>query len=42
MAVITENSYGKGSLVYIASYPSQELFEKIVRTEAEKAGIDFR
>lgn len=37
--VITENSYGKGSLVYIASYPSQELFEKIVRTEAEKAGI---
>ena len=37
--VITENNYGKGSLVYIASYPTQELLEKIVRTEAVKAGI---
>ncbi|MDR1525984.1 MAG: beta-galactosidase [Tannerella sp.] len=37
--VITENSYGKGSLIYIGTYPSLELMEKIVRKEAENMGI---
>ena len=37
--VITENLYGKGSLVYIATYPSLELMEKIISNEAEKIGL---
>lgn len=37
--VITENSYGKGKLVYIGTYPSQELLEKIVSQTAKDAGI---
>lgn len=36
---LTENAYGRGRLVYIATYPSQELLEKIVREEAERIGI---
>ena len=37
--VITENAYGKGNLYYIATYPSEELLEKIVRQAAGKAGV---
>lgn len=37
--IITENSYGKGKLVYIGTYPSQELLEKIVLQTAKDAGI---
>ena len=37
--VITENSYGKGKLIYIGAYPSQELLEKIVLQTAREAGL---
>lgn len=37
--VITENSYGKGSLTYIASVPSEELLDKIVYRATEQAGV---
>jgi beta-galactosidase len=37
--VITENSYGKGKLVYIGAYPSRSLLEKIVRQTATEAGV---
>jgi beta-galactosidase len=36
---ITENSYGKGKLIYIGAYPSQELLEKIVMQTAKDAGL---
>jgi len=36
---ITENAYGKGKLTYIATYPSQELLDKIVWQVANDAGI---
>ena len=34
MAVVTENSYGKGRLTYIGAYPSQQLLDAIVRRAA--------
>ena len=37
--VVTENSYGKGKLIYIGAYPSQELLEKIVLQTAKEAGL---
>ena len=37
--VITENSYGKGKLVYIGTYPSQQLLEKIVLQTAKEADL---
>jgi beta-galactosidase len=37
--VITENSYGKGKLLYIGAYPSQELLEKILMQTAKEAGL---
>ncbi|MDH6303429.1 beta-galactosidase [Parabacteroides sp. PF5-5] len=37
--VITENTYGKGSLTYIGTYPSQELLDKVIRRVAVKADI---
>ncbi|MDR1339667.1 MAG: beta-galactosidase [Prevotellaceae bacterium] len=37
--VITENAYGKGKLIYIGTYPSYSLLEKIVRQTAEEAGV---
>ena len=36
---ITENLYGKGKLAYIATYPSQELLEKVIGQIADEAGI---
>jgi len=36
---ITENSYGKGKLTYIATYPSQELLEKVIGRAAGEAGV---
>jgi beta-galactosidase len=37
--VITENSYGKGKLIYIGAYPSQQLLEKIILQTAKEAGL---
>ena len=37
--VITENIHGKGKLVYIGTYPSQKLLEKIVLQTAKDAGL---
>src|SRR5574344_14787 len=37
--VITENSYGKGRLVYIGTVPSQDIMDKILRDEAVKLGV---
>ena len=37
--VVTKNNYGKGSLVYIATYPSWELLDKIICQETEQAGL---
>jgi beta-galactosidase len=37
--VITENSYGKGKLTYIGTYPSQEILEKIVFQAAREADV---
>ncbi len=37
--VITENSYGKGKLTYIGTYPSQELLQKVVAQAAGQAGV---
>jgi beta-galactosidase len=37
--VITENSYGKGKLIYIGAYPSLELLEKIILQTAKEAGL---
>lgn len=37
--VITENSYGKGKLTYIGTYPSQELLNKVIRQVAINATI---
>jgi beta-galactosidase len=37
--VVTENTYGKGNLFYIGTYPSEELLGKVIRLAAEKAGI---
>ena len=37
--VITENDYGKGKLIYIGAYPSQELLDRIVRKAAVDKGI---
>jgi Beta-galactosidase len=36
---ITENTYGKGHLDYIATYPSDELLYKIVKRSADRAGV---
>jgi len=36
---ITENSYGKGKLTYIATYPSQALLEKVIWQVAGDAGV---
>lgn len=37
--VITENKYGKGSLTYIGTYPSQELLNAIVKKTAVESGV---
>lgn len=37
--VITENSYGKGKLTYIGSYPSQELLHTIIKKTAIAAKV---
>lgn len=37
--VVTENKYGKGKLVYIGTYPSQGLLDKLVKQVAVEAGI---
>lgn len=37
--VITQNKYGKGSLTYIGTYPSQELLNTIVKKTAVEAGV---
>lgn len=37
--VITENSYGKGKLTYIGTYPSQDLLNTIVRQVAVDAKV---
>ncbi|MFU1859694.1 beta-galactosidase [Sphingobacterium sp. NGMCC 1.201703] len=37
--VITENSYGKGKLTYIGSYPSQELLHTIIKKMAIAAKV---
>lgn len=37
--VITQNKYGKGSLTYIGTYPSQELLDVIVKKTALEAGV---
>lgn len=36
---VTENSYGKGKLYYIGTYPSQELMDSIVRLAATDGGL---
>ncbi len=36
---ITGNDYGKGTLTYIGTYPSQELLDAVVRRVAEQAGV---
>ncbi|GHV64278.1 beta-galactosidase [Bacteroidia bacterium] len=38
-ACITENAYGKGKLIYIGTYPSQDLLENIIRQAATEATI---
>ena len=35
---ITENSYGKGHLIYLATVPSQDLLQKIVARAANRIG----
>ena len=35
---ITENSYGKGHLIYLATVPSQDLLQKIVARAADRIG----
>ncbi|PUV23963.1 beta-galactosidase [Sphingobacterium athyrii] len=37
--VITENTYGKGKLTYIGTYPSQELLNAIIRETARAAKV---
>lgn len=37
--VVTENKYGKGKLVYIGTYPSQGLLDKLVKQVAVEAGV---
>lgn len=37
--VITENTYGKGKLTYIGTYPSQELLNAIIRETATAAKV---
>ena len=37
---ITENAYGKGHLIYIASVPTEELMQKMVARAAERAQLD--
>ena len=37
---ITENSYGKGHLIYIGTVPSQELLQKLVARAVSRKGID--
>ena len=37
---ITENSYGKGHLIYIGTVPSQELLQKLVARAVNRKGID--
>ncbi|WP_320167746.1 beta-galactosidase [Mangrovibacterium marinum] len=37
--VITENDYGKGKLIYVGTYPSLELLEKIILKTAKDAGL---
>lgn len=39
MAGVTENKYGKGTLTYIGTYPSQELLNTIVKRVAVEAGV---
>lgn len=36
---VTENSYGKGKLYYIGTYPSQALMDRIVRMAATDGGL---
>jgi beta-galactosidase len=36
---VTENSYGKGKLTYIGTYPSRALLEKIIERAAGQAGV---
>lgn len=36
---VTKNDYGKGRLYYIATYPSQQLMDKIVRMAAADKGL---
>ncbi|WP_321426076.1 beta-galactosidase trimerization domain-containing protein [uncultured Bacteroides sp.] len=36
---ITENSYGKGHLIYLATVPSQDLLQKIVARAANRIGL---
>ncbi len=37
--VVTENKYGEGKLVYIGTYPSQGLLDKLVKQVAVEAGV---
>lgn len=37
---ITENSYGKGHVIYIGTVPSRELLNKLVARAAERKGIN--
>ena len=37
--VITENSYGKGKLTYIGTYPSEELLKNILFNAAKEAAV---
>lgn len=37
--IVTENKYGKGKLVYIGTYPSQGLLDKLVKQVAVEAGV---
>ncbi len=39
-AAITQNSYGKGSVVYLGSLPSKPLLQKILADEVKNAGLE--